>query len=62
MRLIFSIPADKVPFGISLHQKSKKNFTVTYGKEVKSNLSYTEAAQQFGLSLMHALNCDGKLD
>jgi hypothetical protein len=62
MKLIFSIPSDKIPFGISLYQKGHKNFTVKYGKEVKPNLSYTEAATQFGLSLMHALNCEGKLD
>jgi len=61
MKLIFEIPPDKIPFGVSLHQKGHKNFTVKYGKEVKSNLSYGEAARQFGLSVMHALNCDGKL-
>jgi hypothetical protein len=61
-KLIFSIPSDQIPYGISLYQRGHKNFTVVYGSQVKNDLSYSEAAKEFGLSLLHALNCDGKLD
>jgi len=62
MKVLFSIPATTTPFGITLSQKSHKNFTVKYGKQVKNNLSYSDAAKEFGLALLHSLNCDGKLD
>ena len=61
-KLIFSISENKIPFGIELRQKRRKNFSVKYGEQIKENLSYVEAATEFGLCLMHALNCDGKLD
>lgn len=61
-KLIYSISASQIPFGVSLYQKGHKKFTVVYGQEVKTDLSYGDAAREFGLSLLHALNCDGKLD
>lgn len=61
-KLLYSIPSTQIPFGISLYQKGHKNFTVVYGQEVKTDLSYGEAAREFGLSILHALNCEGKLD
>ena len=40
----------------------KKLFTVTYGKQVQSNLPYARAAVEFGRCFFHALACQGKLD
>ena len=40
----------------------KALFTVTYGLQVKQNLTYAEAARELGECIFHALACDGKLD
>lgn len=34
-------------------------FRVTYGLQVKEGLTYGQAAEEFGLSVFHALACDG---
>jgi 16S rRNA A1518/A1519 N6-dimethyltransferase RsmA/KsgA/DIM1 with predicted DNA glycosylase/AP lyase activity len=49
-------------FPISLSQKGRDNFTVVYGKQVAERLTYAQAAEEYGRSIMHALACDGKLD
>jgi hypothetical protein len=49
-------------FDIRLLQNGRDSFTVVYGKEIKSGLSYSQAALQYGASIMHALACDGQLD
>lgn len=51
-----------VAFPISLTQQGKDRFTVTYGRQVTSELTYAEAAYKLGCCIMHALACDGKLD
>lgn len=47
---------------IMLGQQGRDNFTVTYGKQVDSNLSYGEACTKLGRAILHALACEGKLD
>lgn len=37
-------------------------YTVTYGQEVKHNLSYDKAAQKLGYAIMHSLQIDGLLE
>lgn len=61
MKTVFSL---HVPFGLRLDQSEGKGklFRVTYGKQVKDKLTYTEGAREFGLCLFHALACDGLLD
>lgn len=49
-------------YGISLHQVGVENFTVKYHKQVKTSLTYPQAAAEFGACIMHALACEGKLD
>lgn len=56
------INLDTLAFPIKVEQDSKRKFTVTYGKQIKKNLTYTEAAHEFGECVFHALACDGKLD
>jgi hypothetical protein len=47
---------------IRLIQKGIDRFSVIYGKSVKNNLSYSQAALEYGSCIMHALTCLGKLD
>lgn len=47
---------------VKLYQTGIDCFTVTYGKQVKSGLTYNDAACELGDCIMHALACNGKLD
>lgn len=51
-------------FALKLEQAQNKAglFTVTYGKQVTRDLTYSEAAAEYGSCLMHALACEGRLD
>lgn len=49
-------------FPISLSQQGPDNFTVVYGKQIRRNLSYAQAAVEYGACVMHALACMGRLD
>lgn len=49
-------------FDVSLYQHGLDKFSVVYGKQIKENLSYSDAALELGASIMHALACDDKLD
>ena len=49
-------------FPIRLTQQGVDRFTVHYGKQIKTHLSYAVAAQELGAAIMHALACEGKLD
>lgn len=39
-----------------------RGYMVAYGKQVTGGLTYEQAAAEIGRSIMHALQCDGKLD
>lgn len=47
---------------ISLTRKTKKTFTVQYYLQRKVCQDYHEAAEELGYCIMHALQCEGKLD
>lgn len=47
---------------VELHQQGVDRFTVTYGRQVKSDLTYDEAATEYGAAIMHGLACEGRLD
>lgn len=47
---------------ISLIRKTKKIFVVKYHLQRKICQTYDEAAKELGYCIMHALQCDGKLD
>ena len=49
-------------FPIQLIKTGKGRYTVVYGVEIHEGLTYTEAAEELGFSIMHALTCEGKLD
>lgn len=40
----------------------RADFAVVYGLQMKTRLSYAEAATELGACLLHAAQCDGHLD
>lgn len=59
-KIVFEMPE----YGIKVEQHggSKRLFTVTYGRQVSTGLTYRTAATEFGLCAFHALGCAGKLN
>lgn len=49
-------------FPIMLLQNPDRTFCTRYGKEFHTSLDYSEAAKQLGLSIMHGLACEGKIE
>ncbi len=49
-------------YNVQLRKRSANNFTVVYGKQTKSSLTYADAAKELGECIMHALALEGKLD
>lgn len=62
MRQVFKITVGDLPIFVDQHGGKSKLFRVTYWKQVKSNLTYAEAAHELGECIFHALACDSKLD
>ena len=53
---------DNSRFGkIRLHQRGLNRFVVTYGLQIKEDLSYSQAALELGSCIMHQAACDDKL-
>ena len=50
------------PLNVKLEQTGFDQFTVVYGKQVKTGLSYADATTELGICLMHSLACEGFLD
>ena len=48
-------------YPVTLIQNGKR-FTVQYGDQVKKDLTYAEAGEEYGSCIMHALTCDGLID
>lgn len=59
-KLIHETP--NLDFPLALYKTGKHHFSVVYGKQVIKDLNYEAAAEEYGLSLFHALGCQGKLD
>lgn len=49
-------------FGVALHQNDFDKFTVVYGRSVKAGLTYADACDHLGRSILHALACAGRID
>lgn len=60
MKRCYSMP----DLDVHLDQSESKTglFKVTYGLQIKSGLTYVEAAHEFGECVFHALACESKLD
>lgn len=62
MRTCYETQIAGFPVKIEQSENRHGRFTVTYGEQVKPDLSYVEAAREFGLCVFHALVCDGSLN
>jgi hypothetical protein len=49
-------------FKIALIQTGKNTFTVVYGLQTFKKMGYQSAAKELGECIMHALNCEGKIN
>ena len=49
-------------YEIKLHQVTPRSFCVIYGEQVSTGLTYSQAAQELGECIMHALACEGKFE
>lgn len=49
-------------FPITLTQQSPNQFTVQYGRQVRDELTYEQAAVELGYSILHALACDARIN
>lgn len=58
MKQVFSLPEH----AIHVEQAKNKRFKVVYFKQVKSGLTYAQAAHELGECIFHALACESKLD
>lgn len=63
MKVCFELSAD-LSFAIKLeqHEDKRGHFRVTYGLQVKDNLTYAQASKEFGECVFHALACEGQLN
>lgn len=52
----------QVGFPVRLYQSETGKFSVLYGSEMHDDLSYEDAAREFGLCLFHALACVGRIN
>lgn len=49
-------------FAITLRQQGIDRFSVTYDSQVSADLSYADAAAEFGSCIMHYESCRGVVD
>ena len=47
---------------IIVRQAASRSFSVQYGKQLTSDLSYEEAAKELGYCIFHALACESKIE
>lgn len=47
---------------IQLTQTGANLFSVSYGAQVKKELSYEQAAEELGACIMHGLACQGRIE
>jgi hypothetical protein len=60
--MITCIELNDLPFQVRVEQAANGGFRVTYGAQVKRDLTCSEATKEFGECVFHALQCVGKLD
>lgn len=46
---------------VALWQRANGKFIVTYGLQTKDQLTYAQAAREFGECVMHACTCAGEI-
>jgi hypothetical protein len=55
-------PIYKQPAAVVMRQQGRERFSVTYGLQFNADLTYAEAAREFGECCMHFAACEGLLD
>lgn len=53
---------DRTDLDVRLVQQGRNRFAVIYGLQLRADLTYSQAATEYGSSVMHALACRGLLD
>jgi hypothetical protein len=59
--LVYRHEANGEAYPIQLIQTGKERFTVVYGLQRDTGLSYGEAARKLGEAIMHKAACDGDM-
>lgn len=49
-------------YPVTVRQAADRTFSVQYGKQLRTNLSYAEAAQELGSCIFHGLACESKIE
>lgn len=62
MKTVYSTDSHAYPIKVEQSESKAGLFRVTYGLQVKSNLTYAQAAKEFGKCMFHALACEGRLN
>lgn len=47
---------------IKIQQNDNGTFAVAYGSQFRDDMSYNEAAAEYGFCVFHALSCAGEFD
>ena len=53
---------DNLDIELCQDKTKKALFTVRYGLQIKTDLTYTEAAKELGQCIFHALSCESVLN
>ena len=62
MPLINIVHSGNQDYPITLKQTSNKLFTLSYGKDVKKGMTYSEACKELGIAILHSLSCCSQID
>jgi hypothetical protein len=60
MKTILTI-SEGLDFPVSIAQSGKRNFVVTYGKQISTFDNWKSAFEDFGYCVAHSLECAGNL-
>lgn len=53
---------DSVGYPVTVRQAADRTFSVQYGKQLATGLSYEEAAKELGFCIFHGLACESKIE
>lgn len=59
--LCHSVKGEGLGFPIALYQTDIDRFEVRYGRYGRTGLTYSEAAEEYGECILHALACSGRI-
>jgi hypothetical protein len=62
MAVVFETEIAGFPVKLHHDRAVRAPYAVTYGQQYNCSLDYPQAALELGRCIMHALQCEGKLD